>query len=358
MTNEEKYYTALSTFTRFGSVRMELLLSYFNDPEKIWKASKAELLKVGLSTELVDAFCGHRNKIDLEKYLKRLKDLQVGVMVKNSPNYPINLKSIKDSPFILYFRGDVLPSDSLAIAVVGTRKMTSYGCDVTEHFTKSFVDFGITIVSGLARGVDSMAHETAVACKGRTIAVIGSGLDRIYPAENVGLAKIIAQNGAVVSEYPLGYPALRSNFAARNRIISGLSRGVLVVEGEEKSGTLLTASHAADQGKTVYAVPGSIFSIYSAASHFLIQNGAQIATSPHDIISDIGTGNLSEEIYSVLPSDKIESNIYSILVSGPLHLDELSRATGLKVSEISGKLTIMELKGMIKHIGNGVYRKC
>ncbi|MCX7928368.1 MAG: DNA-processing protein DprA [Patescibacteria group bacterium] len=359
MTQDEKYFVALSTFTQFGSVKIEALINYFESPERIWKASKSELVKTGLSERLVEEFCGHRDKFDLDDYLRKLAELRIEVITKSDPNYPFNLKSISNAPFVLYCKGKILPSDSTSIAVIGTRKMTNYGRDVAEHFTKSLVEFGVTIVSGLAFGVDSIAHETAILHKGRTIAVIGCGLDRIYPAGNLNLAKKIIENGAILSEYPLGYPAFRSNFAARNRIISGLSKGVLVVEGEKRSGTLLTASHAADQGRTVYAVPGSIFSVYSQASHYLIQNGAQIAVSPHDIIADIGaTSVLSCEVHSVLPTDEIEEKIYSLLVSDSLHLDELSRIIGLRVSEVSQKLTVMELKGIVKHIGNGIYRKC
>jgi DNA processing protein len=238
--------------------------------------------------------------------------------------------------------------------------MTSYGREVTEKFAYELANFGVTIVSGLARGVDTIAHKAALSAGGRTVAVLGNGLDTTYPPENEILAReIIKKGGAVVSEYPLGYPAIPVNFANRNRIVSGLSRAVIVIEGAEKSGTLLTASHAAEQGRTVFAVPGAITSPMSAAPLFLLKNGARIATNSNDVLEEL---NMQvrvdrEKIENILPTGEEEKNLLEILKNEPMHLDELVRITEYSTSEISARLTIMEMKGMVKSLGKGIYKK-
>lgn len=359
--SERKYIVALYAFVPFGPARMELLLSYFGSAKKAWQASSSELHQIGLRKAMVEAFSGHRKSFDFQKYFRRLNQLSINFLTKEDNHYPGNLFDLPNAPFVLYYKGRLKPCDSEAIAIVGTRKMTTYGREVARQFAFGLANFGVTIVSGLAMGIDTVAHEAAIEAQGRTIAVLGCGLDMVYPARNLSLVrKIIKKNlGAIVSEYPLGYPALRNNFASRNRIISGLSKAVLVVEGKKKSGTLLTAAAAADQGRQVFAVPGQINSPMSQAPFFLIKNGAKMATSHQDILEEL---NLQlkvdrEQMEKILPTDKIEKKLFQILENEPLHLDEIARRVRLSVKEVSAKLTMMELKRVVKNLGDGVYGK-
>lgn len=357
---EKHYLVALSAFIPFGPKRIELLTGYFGSAKKVWNASPKKLILVGINEKQVGAFETFRKAFDIESYLKKLEKLKIDFVVKADKNYPENLKDLDNAPSVLYIRGKLISSDANAVAVVGSRKMTSYGREVTEKFSSDLANFGITIISGLARGIDTAAHKGALSAGGRTIAVLGCGLDSVYPPENLGLAKeIIQKGGALVSEYPLGYPALPTNFANRNRIVSGLSKAVLVVEGAEKSGTLLTASSAAEQGRTVFAVPGQITSPLSAAPLFLLKNGAKIATEPPDILEelDIQVKVDREKIEKVMPSTKDEAELLEILANEPLHLDELARISSLDTPSVSARLTIMELKGLVKNLGGGVYRR-
>ncbi len=285
---DRDYLTAVYAFNYFGPARVKLLLSYFKTAKKIWFSKTQELIEVGLPKGKVNDFEKFRKNFDLVNYFKKLKKLGIAVVTIFDTEYPKNLKDIEGAPIVLYFKGKLKARDKNLVAIVGSRKMTSYGKLVTERFSSELVGYGVTIVSGLARGIDTAAHEATIKAGGRTIAVLGSGLDRVYPPENLDLAlRIVKSRGALISEYPLGYPPLPENFPARNRIVSGISEVVLVIEGEQKSGTLLTASHAAEQGKTVLAVPGQITSPMSGAPHFLIKNGAKIAENTKDILDEL-----------------------------------------------------------------------
>jgi len=358
---ESQYLTALSAFNYFGPARIGLLLSYFKKARNIWISKPSELIEVGLSKDKVSEFDEFRKKFDIEDYFKRLKGLKIGVVTILDREYPENLRGLEGAPSVLYFKGHLKSSDTNSVAIVGSRKMSSYGREVAQKFSTELASFGVTIiVSGLAKGIDAAAHMGTLSVGGRTIAVLGQGLDSVYPVENTKLAEIIIESGgALMSEYPLGYPALPENFASRNRIVSGLSSAVIVIEGAEKSGTLLTATHAAEQGKTVFAVPGQITSPMSAAPHFLLRNGARIAISASDILEelDIQVKVDKEKIERILPSSKEEEKLIEILETEPLHLDELVRISGGKTAEISARLTIMEMKGMVRNLGKGMYKK-
>ena len=357
---EREYLTAVYAFPEFGPAHINLLLKYFKKPSKIWGAKTDDLLKIGLSVKKVGNFGEFRNSFNPEKYFEDLAKKKVGFVTLLDKDYPENLSGVDARPVVLYYKGILKPKETNLVAIVGTRKMTSYGREVTEKFAGELAGFGVTIVSGLARGVDTVAHKAALGAGGRTIAVLGNGLDTTYPPENEVLAReIVKRGGAVVSEYPLGYPALPVNFANRNRIISGLSLAIIVVEGAEKSGTLLTATHAAEQGRTVFAVPGPITSPMSAAPLFLLKNGARIASTTQDILEelDLQVKVDREKIEKVLPGGKDEEKILEVLVNESMHLDELVRITGCATSEISARLTIMEMKGLVKNLGGGIYRK-
>jgi len=358
MTDRE-YLVLLYSFIPFGPARIKLLLSYFGSAEKTWKAERKKLIEIGLKEKTVNDFINFKDGLEPSEYFNRLKKLSINYITYKDSNYPQNLLEIDSAPPALYIKGEIVSSDINAVAIVGARKMTSYGREVTEKFAGELASYGLTIISGLARGVDTIAHKGALSVGGRTLAVVASGLDKIYPPENTALANEIIKNGAIISEYPLGYPALPTNFPTRNRIISGLAKAVLVVEGETKSGTLLTAGAAAEQGRTVFAIPGQITSPMSGAPLFLIQNGAKMAISVNDILDEL---NLQvkvdrEAIEGVLPSGKDEERLIEILSNEPLHLDEIARISSQPVNEISARLTIMELKGMVRNLGGGVYKK-
>lgn len=357
---EDQYLTAICAFNYFGPARTKLLLDYFKSATDIWESKQSELIEIGLSKQKVLEFSEFRKKFDIETYFKKLEKLNIKVTTILDKNYPRNLKDLPGAPIVLYYRGNIKSANLNSIAIVGSRKITSYGREVARKFSSELASFGITIISGLAHGVDTEAHKGALSVKGRTLAVIGNGLDSIYPSENINLAKEIIENeGAVISEFPLGYPALPVNFAIRNRIVSGMSSAVIVVEGAEKSGTLLTAAHAAEQGKTVFAVPGQITSPLSYAPLYLLKNGARIATCTRDILEelDLQVRVDREKVENVMPANESEAKLIGILENEPLHLDELVRISGSKVDEVSARLTIMEMKGMVKNMGKGIYKK-
>jgi DNA processing protein len=354
---DKEYLIFLSTFPSFGPVRTKLLLSYFEKAENVWKASGKELREVGIKDVVRQKFLEHRERFDGSKYLGSLEKLKIEIITLNDPEYPENLKEISDAPYVLYVRGTLIKRDMKSIGIVGSRKMTSYGKDVCEMITRDLVHSGLTIISGFARGIDTTAHTTALKNNGRTIAVMAGGLDQIYPPENNHLVQQVIENGAFISEYPLGYPYLPASFPHRNRIISGLSKGVLIIEGTKKSGTIWTATHATNQNRTVFAIPGNITSFSSELPNSLIKDGATMVLDAKDITDELGVDSSPILQDTLFPEDVIEGQIIERLKLEPLHLDELARLSSISISEISGKLTVMELKGMVKHLGGGVYKK-
>jgi DNA processing protein len=356
---DRDYLVSLLTIPSFGPARTKLLVDYFGSAKKAWDATEKQLTEVGLKKERVAEFLEYRTLFDQSGYFERLKCLGINFVTAGDKNYPENLKGLAGAPAALYFRGEIKKADVSAVAIVGSRKMTSYGREVAEKFANELADYGVTIVSGLARGIDSAAHKAALASGGRTLAVLACGLDLIYPPENADLAGKIIKSGALVSEYSLGTPAVPMNFASRNRIISGLAKAVVVVEGAEKSGTLLTATHAAEQGKTVFAVPGQITSPQSFAPLYLLKNGAKIAASAKDVLEEL---NLQvkvdrEVLEKVLPTTPEEQKIIEILANEALHLDEIARISSTNVGQVSAQLTIMEMKGIVKNMGGGMYKR-
>jgi len=357
---EREYLVALSSFIPFGPARIELLVKYFESAKEAWNASNKDLIKIGLRRQVVESFDEHRKLFDIGDYFNKLKKEKIRVICIGDDDYPENLRDLQDAPVVLYVRGEMKKSDENAVAIVGSRKMTSYGREVAEKFATELSNYGVTIISGLAFGVDLAAHKAALEVGGRCIAILASGVDTITPKSNEWLGiKLVHSGGALVSEYPLGIEPQKSFFPYRNRIISGLSKAVIVVEGMVKSGTIHTAIHAAKQGREVFAVPGQITSPMSGATHYLLKNGAKLLTKTEDILEELSLQlNVDKEkVEEILPSDEIEAKLIEILSSEPLHLDETARISGLKVAEVSGKLTIMELKGLVRNLGSGVYKK-
>ncbi|OGG17061.1 DNA protecting protein DprA [Candidatus Gottesmanbacteria bacterium RIFCSPHIGHO2_02_FULL_40_24] len=293
---EREYYLGFSVFTGIGPVRFKLLKNHFGNAKAIWNSSRAELSNIKLGNKLTFQYLEFRNKFSIGNFKKTLQKQKINYLIPTDELYPALLKEIADPPLVLYIKGNPerLLKMNFMIAIIGTRKMTDYGRLVASKITADLVFNNVTIVSGMALGIDSVAHRTALEYNGLTVAVLGSGIDVIYPFSNSGLYKdIIEKNGLVVSEYPPGQRATKTSFPARNRIISGMSRAVVVVEGALGSGSLITASYAADQGREVFAVPGPVTSRTSAAAAYLLKNGAALAQNAQDIIRELKQSNTS-----------------------------------------------------------------
>ena len=355
-----KYWVGFNKIPGIGRVRLGRLLDYFGDLEVAWGASFSDLKAAGLDSRSLDAFLSRRSKIDLDAEMERLERHQITVLIQDDPAFPNNLKEIYDAPPLLYVRGKLVPDDEWALAVVGTRRATPYGREVTERLVSDLAQNRMTVVSGLARGIDSVAHRAALAAGGRTIAICACGLDIIYPSENKGLAREIIENGALISDYPLGTPPKAENFPQRNRIMSGMSLGVLVIESMERGGSLITAATALQQDREVFAVPGSILSPTSRGTNALIRSGAKAVLEINDIFEELNFIRAPQQLAlssdeETLLLDDIQSHLLDQMAAGPIHIDELCRQSRLPVSQVSSTLTILELKGIVKHLGNMNY---
>jgi len=358
MTNKDlKYWVGFSMIPRIGRVKISQLESYFGNLEPAWQANPAELKRSGLDSSSINAIAHWRPKISLEAEMEKLDRYGVKALTWRDPDYPSRLKEIYDYPPIIYVRGSLLPQDEWCLAVVGTRRATAYGRQAAEEIVSDLAKNKITIVSGLARGIDSIAHHSALEAGGRTIAIFASGLDIVYPAENAALARSIIQQGAVISEYPLGTRPRADNFPRRNRIMSGLSLGVLVVEADETSGAMITAHLALEQNREVLAVPGSILSPASRGTNHLIQEGAKLVRDYTDILEELNLTAVAHqmEIKEVIPASETESLLLKQLGTEPTHIDEVCRSSGLPTSVVSSTLAMMELKGLVKQVGTMNY---
>lgn len=350
------YLIALNSINGIGSVRLKLLIDHYHDPRLIWNAPQREL-KQALGEKIGQSFVDQRGAVDPQQLYETIAKQNVGILTLWDTQYPELLKEIADPPAILFYKGDIRFANTKAIGVVGTRKMTAYGHDVTETLTKELVAHGFTIVSGLARGVDSLAHRATLAVHGTTIAVLGSGLNRIYPAENKPLADQIASCGLLLSELAPDTPATAGTFPARNRIISGLSCGVLVTEAASDSGSLITAQLALEQNREVFAVPGSIFSKQSQGVSMLIKEGGKLVTSVDDILEEFGDQKEGATLSEYEPKNDTEKKVLNILFDKEVVIDELVRETGLPSSSVGSTLSVLELQGVVKHLGMGLYRR-
>ncbi|MBN1994610.1 MAG: DNA-processing protein DprA [Anaerolineae bacterium] len=352
MTDDLRYWVGFSKVPGIGPARLRGLLDYYGHIEQAWQANPGELRAIGLDKRSVENLYQIRNSLDLDAELKKLERLNVSVLTWESQNYPPLLKNIADPPPVLYVRGQLMPQDEWALAVVGTRRATAYGRECTRLLVSGLVENGVTVISGLAYGVDTEAHRTAVQCGGRTVAVLGCGVDIIYPTENRKLGQVIMQQGAIVSEYPLGTNPESGNFPRRNRIISGLSLGVLIVEGTIQSGACITADYALEQGREVFAVPGTILRQSSSGPNYLIQNGAKPVTQVNDILEELNLTMITHhaEARAIIPDNEVEAVLLAQLSSDPLHVDELGQAAGLSAPEVASALTMLELKGLVRQV--------
>jgi DNA processing protein len=351
------YWVGFNQVKGIGAVRTRGLLDYFGTLEIAWQAPAEGLLAAGLPQKVVENLLQARSQNNLEKAWETVQKSGVHVITWDEAAYPARLKQIDQPPPVLYIRGEITSADDLAVGIVGTRRVTSYGRQVTEEVASFLARNGITVVSGLARGVDGIAHDTALKAGGRTIAVLGCGVDRVYPPEHLRLAHQIVEQGALVSDYAMGTPPDGVNFPPRNRIISGLSMGVVVIEASEESGALITATFAAEQGREVFAVPGNITAPQSKGTNRLIRDGATPMLKPEDILGVLNLDQVSEKqaARKALPSDEVEASLMRVLAIEPLHVDEICVQTGLPIDKVSATLTIMELKGMVRNLGGMSY---
>jgi len=347
-----RYWLGFNLVRGIGPVRLRMLLDLFGDIQSAWEASEQVLRETKLDRRSLENFLKVRHQVDLDEVLRQVERVGAQVLTWDTPDYPGLLRQITDAPPVLFVRGTLTPADEWSVALVGTRKATVYGREVTHRLATDLVQNRVTLVSGLARGIDSIAHKSALEAGGRTLAVLGCGVDYIYPAEHRKLAEAIVENGALISDYPLGTRPEAANFPARNRIISGLSLGVVVVEADVKSGALITADFALDHGREVFAVPGSILSPASAGCNRLLRDGASIVTEVGDILEVLHLDQVSEKQLAreILPSNPTEAAILERLTAEPRHLDELSREIELPVETISSTLVMMELKGMTRQV--------
>jgi DNA processing protein len=352
-----RYWIGFNRVPGIGAARLRALLDYFGDLETAWKASLHDLHCAGLDERSLDSLSKTRRELDLDAELERLARWKVGVLTWDDAAYPRNLREVYNAPPILYVRGRIETRDEWAVAVVGTRRASVYGKEAAQLIAAGLAQAGVTVISGLAQGIDTVAHRACLASGGRTIAVLGCGVDVAYPAQNARLAAEVVEHGALVSDYPLGTPPDARNFPPRNRIISGLSLGTVVVEADLGSGARITADFAAEQGREVFAVPGNIFARGCQGTNKLIQEGAKLVRTVTDILEELNLTMVSEQAQAraVIPENETEASLLAQLSADPVHVDDLGRAVGLPISQVSSTLALMELKGMVRQVGGMNY---
>ena len=338
---------------------MHRLLRHFGSMAAAWQASPAAWRDAGLKRDLAAAFAQARSRIDPAQELARLAGAGVSVLTWADAAFPPLLRQIPSPPILLYVRGSLALGDELAVAIVGTRNATAYGRSVTRRLAADLAAGGVTVVSGLARGIDAAAHRAALEVGGRTLAVFGCGLDVVYPPEHRRLADDIAANGALISEYPLGRKPSADQFPVRNRLISGLSLGVVITESRERSGALITAEFAGQQGRDVFAVPGSILTQSSAGPHRLIQDGAKLVMKVEDILGELNIhlAGRQTELAAAAPVSPEERQILELLAGDPVHVDDISARTNIPVQQVSSLLTLMEVRGVVHAVGTLTYAR-
>jgi DNA processing protein len=358
--SDARYWLGFSLIPEIGPRRLAMLRDAFSDLGLAWAADETGLRCAGFDGKPLTNILRARDRIDLDAQMAKVKSAGARVIPLDDPDYPPLLRMLPDAPMLLYVRGTLTEQDERALSIVGTRKATAYGRDAAYHFAKQLAAQDVTIVSGMAHGIDAAAHRGALDAGGRTIAVFGCGIDQIYPRDHAALASEIAGRGALISEFPIGTPPEARNFPRRNRIISGLSLGVLVVEAPEHSGALITTTAAADQGRDVFAIPGNIFSPASRGANRLIQDGAKLVMDVDDILAELNPAHVQRETRrvaeQVAPENDTEAALLQYLSPDPIHIDDLSRLSDLPIATVSSTLTILELKGMAQMVGHMQYR--
>ena len=392
-----KYWVALHRISGLGPVRFGKLEARFGTLSDAWQAGRADLIAAGIDQKTAGEVVEQRPHIDPDGEMTRLEQIGVRAVHRRSPDYPALLAETYDAPSVIYVKGQLTPADSRAVAVVGTRGPTAYGREMARRLAYDLAATGVTVVSGLARGVDGISHKSALEAGGRTVAVMGGGLDSIYPPEHTSLAARIAESGAVVSEYPLGMRPQAEHFPRRNRVISGLSLGVVVVEADMDSGAMITVKWALEQDREVFAVPGAVLSAKSNGPNWLIQQGAKLVTNFQDVLEELNIAGLQtprqaemldaslqtaaadsrnreagapgahprealtrsgaaaggpgSALDSRSTNDDCEGRVVEALAGGPKHVDDLTRELGLPAHAVSAALAVLELRGIVRQIG-------
>lgn len=357
MNEQRNYWIALSMVQGIGPAWFKTLLETFGDAASAWQASPQQLRSTGLNPDLAEKIVELRQSLDFSVLQANLDKHGVQALTQPDEGYPRRLKDIPHSPPVIYVRGEIAPEDEWAVAVVGTRKMSPYGRQVAEELGAFLAQQGITLVSGLARGVDATAQRAALAAGGRSIGVLAHGLDRIYPPDNRALGEKMVGQGALVSDYPLGVHPDSANFPPRNRIIAGLSIAVVVVEAGHRSGALITADFAAEQGREVFAAPGNMYSPQSKGTNRLIRDGAHPLLDFEQLLQALDLEYMTQHKSArvSLPADATEAKLFEVLGREPLHVDEIRAKADLPIEQVSSTLAVMELKGMVRQVGGMNY---
>jgi DNA processing protein len=356
-----KYWIAISQFAKIGAARFKKLYNYFPDMQAAWNANLLELRQSGIEENTAQEFILKRKDIDPELEMAKVQKENIQAITIKDVEYPKLLQEIFTPPALLYVKGDLNNlNHKFNLAVVGTRKVSNYGRQITPTLVKPLVQNGFSITSGLALGVDALAHQAAVEVQGKTIAVLGSGLDQqsIYPSSNRYLAQnILNHGGTIITEFPIGMMPLRHNFPTRNRIIAGLSLGTVVIEAAETSGALITAYCALEQNREVFAVPGSLLNRNSIGTHKLIQKGAKLITNYQDILDELNLQEVKSFITNqkILPASLEEKLILDIIKNEPTHIDQIIKASQLPTNAVSSNLSLLEMKGLVKNLGGQNY---
>lgn len=347
--SDRKYWLAFSQVKGIGSVRFRKLLAFFGDLRIAWEAPLERFVAAGIPVKIAEEILNRRSTFDLDKFEANLIGRGIKTLVWTDQAYPRYLAQIEQPPPVLYVLGELTPGDDLSIAIVGTRNVTQYGRQVTHDSAAYLAGNGVTIVSGLARGVDGIAHQAALEAGGRTIAVLGSGVDMIYPPEHRKLAERIVASGAVISDYPPGTKPDGVNFPPRNRIISGLSRGTIVIEAGETSGALITAKFSLEQNREVFAVPGSVLAPMSKGTNRLIMDGATPMNDPRQVLEflDIQEQRVTTQSSEMTAPDAAEQRVLVALGNDTMHIDDLCNKLDLSMEKLTALLTMMELKGLV-----------
>ena len=359
---DKPYWVAFNHIRGIGAVRFGLLLKRFGCMKDAWNASQTDLVFSGIPEKVAEDILRFRDKTDPLKLFDSIRGKHISACIRTEPDYPPLLKEIDNPPPVLYYVGHLPEPEDKLMGIVGTRKMTSYGQNVAAELGRFLAENGIGVVSGLARGIDGTAQLAVVESNGRTYAVLGCGVDHIYPPEHRNLAKQIVRDGAVISEYAPGTRPDRINFPQRNRIISGMSSGIIIVEAGEKSGSLITARFAAEQGREVFVIPGKITDIQSRGTNRLIRDGARPFYDKNEILEFLQTWQAREpqkmnkplqEAFST-PEEKV---ILDLITNEPLHIDEIVRKSGISLSNISASIVLLELKGLVIEAAPQTYQK-
>jgi DNA processing protein len=358
--DEKIYANALNLIPPLGPVKLTYLFKHFETWEKAWKATRAMYVSAGLNPKNVEQIVSYKDKIDPEKEFEKLTIHGIEIILINSQEYPKILGEISAAPPILYVRGNKRILDTACIAIVGTRKMSSYGRQACEEIVTGLANANLTIVSGLAFGIDGTVLNSAINLNAPAIAVLATPLDdaSIGPKTNFQLSQKLIEKGALVSEYPLGASVQKQNFPIRNRIIAGLSMGTIVIEADNDSGSLITANFALEQNREVFAVPGSIFSEVSRGSNNLIKKGAKLVSSYTDVLEELNLDleNLPEPEIDIT-TDETESKVLEILTRDPIHVDDLTRILSLPAATVNATLVLLEMKGRVRSVGGAKFSK-